>query len=381
MKKIGKEVLFLKTSPTNPRNRESTLLRTKDGRILFAYTEYVGESCLDHAEARLSVCESADEGESWSDPRVLIPKPADAQNIMSPSLIRLRDGAIGMVYLRKDVCENGGVICMPLFIRSDDEGKTWSDPRSCGFSTGYYCVINDGVTVTANGRIYIPASYTGEVRDVMHVMKEPPRSHVSDVRIAYSNDNGQSWKTCPQVISSPFQGRCGLFEPGILEHADGTLWMYARTTFGHQYQSFSHDGGKSWTTAEPNCRFTSPDSPMRVKRLGEYVVAIYNPIGYNCLFPKTESWESPKRTPIAITVSSQDGRDLDDPTMNAAHGGFLEIAKNTYLLEDDLNESYCYPSALAVKDGILVSYYHSNGSGECLHASKIVKIRYDEFDQ
>ena len=39
------------------------------------------------------------------------------------------------------------------------------------------------------------------------------------------------------------------------------------------------------------------------------------------------------------------------------------------------------PSALAVEDGILVSYYHSDGSDACLHASKIVKIRYDEFDQ
>ncbi|MBQ9132578.1 MAG: exo-alpha-sialidase [Clostridia bacterium] len=381
MKKIGREVLFLKAGENNPRNGESTLLRAKDGRILFAYTEYVGDSWQDHAEARISVCESLDEGETWSTPRVLISKPADAQNIMSPSLIRTKDGAMGMVYLRKDVLENGGVTCMPLFIRSEDEGETWSQPRSCGFPTGYYCVINDGVTVTEDGRIYVPASYTGACRDVMHIMKEPPLPHVSDVRIAYSDDHGQSWQVCEQVISSPFQCRHGLFEPGIFEHEDGVLWLYARTTFGHQYQAFSYDRGASWTAVTPNCRFTSPDSPMRVKRLGAYVGAIYNPIGYNCLFPNTESWSSPKRTPIVIAVSSKDGKDLSDPSMNATHGGFLEVARHTYLLEDDLTESYCYPSAIAVKDGILISYYHSDGSGKCLHASKIVKIGYEELDQ
>ncbi len=380
MKKIGKEVLFLKTGINTPRNGEGSMIRTKDGRILYVYTEYVGDNCRDHAEARISVCESSDEGENWSQSRILIPKPSDAQNIMSPSVFRMNDGSMGMVYLRKDIRDDNGVLCMPLFIRSDDEGKTWSEPRGCGFPSGYYCVVNDGVLVTKSGRIYVPTSYTGEIRDVMHTMKNKPIPHVSDVRIAYSDDHGQSWQVCEQALSSPYPKQGGLFEPGMFEHDDGTLWIYARTALGHQYQSFSYDNGKSWTAIEPNCRFTTPDSPMRVKRLGDYVAAIYNPIGYNCLFPATERWGSPKRTPIVISISKTDGKDLNDSSVSAAHGGFLDVAKNTYLLEDDLTNSYCYPSALALKDGILISYYHSDGSNECLHAAKIIKIRYEEFD-
>ena len=40
MKKIGKEVLFMSTSERNPRNGEGSLIRLKDGRILYAYTQY-----------------------------------------------------------------------------------------------------------------------------------------------------------------------------------------------------------------------------------------------------------------------------------------------------------------------------------------------------
>lgn len=379
MKKIGTEVLFLKTGANNPRNGEGSMICTKDGRILYIYTEYVGDDCEDHARAQISVCESADGGAHWSHSRVLIAKPNGAQNIMSPSVFRMKDGAMGLVYLRKDVREDDGVICTPLFTRSDDEGQTWSEPRGCGFPIGYYCVVNDGVLVTDNGRIYVPASYTGEIRDAMHTMKIKPIPHISDIRIAYSDDHGQSWQVCPRVLSSPYPRMGGLFEPGMLEHRDGTLWLYARTPLGHQYQSFSRDGGMSWTEVEPNCRFTTPDAPMRVKRLGDYVAAIYNPIGYSCLFPETERWGSPKRTPIVITVSTADGKDLNDSTVSFANGAFLDVAKHTYLLEDDLTNSYCYPSALALEDGILVSYYHSDGSRECLHAAKIVKIQYEEL--
>ena len=127
MKKIGKEVLFLKTSENNPRNGESTLLRLKDGRIMHAYTEYYGDDWEDHATARISAVYSSDEGETWSSPRILIQKPEEAQNIMSPSLLRLPDGALGIIYLLKTVEEDGGISCMPMFSRSEDEGETFSE--------------------------------------------------------------------------------------------------------------------------------------------------------------------------------------------------------------------------------------------------------------
>ncbi len=138
MKHIGKEVLFLATKEGNPRNGESTFIRLKDGRIMFAYTEYYGDSWDDHAIAHLCACWSSDEGETWTRPTVIVEKDEKAQNIMSPSLVRMNNGDLGILYLRKEVMPDNGITCMPVFRRSADEGKTWSDMQRCDIPDGYY---------------------------------------------------------------------------------------------------------------------------------------------------------------------------------------------------------------------------------------------------
>ena len=112
MKKIGHEVLVLDTSETNPRNGESTFVRLYDGRILYAYTEYYSTCGEDHGVARICACTSADEGETWSKPRIMIEKDDAAQNIMSPALLCVPDGTIGIFYLRKQFMPDGGLTCV-----------------------------------------------------------------------------------------------------------------------------------------------------------------------------------------------------------------------------------------------------------------------------
>ena len=141
MKKIGKEVLFLRTSEGNPRNGEGTFARLKDGSILHVYTQYYGESWIDEATARLAAVVSTDEGETWSDPYVILQNDKDSRNYMSPSLLRLPNGKLGLFFLRKVVSDEGEVgvggeriLCMPVFAYSEDEGKpgatTFSAPTS-----------------------------------------------------------------------------------------------------------------------------------------------------------------------------------------------------------------------------------------------------------
>jgi len=380
MKKVGKEVLFLKTGAHNPRNGESTMLRLQDGRIMHAYTEYYGDDWEDHATAHICAVCSADEGESWSAPRVLIEKPEDAQNLMSPSLLRLPDGGLGMIYARKDVQEDGGVSCMPVFVRSDDEGESFSDGILCGMPLGYYCGINDGALVTKDGKILMPLSYHGERYDALHKMNPKPVPHAGDIRIACSDDGGKSWYPHPHVFVSPYGDDCGLAEPGLFEHKNGDLWMWCRTAYGHQYDSLSTDGGESWSPVAVNVRFPTPDAPMRVKRVGDAVAAVYNPIAFCALSEKRELWKSPKRTPIVLSVSKDDARSFDDRFAIFANGRLDAFAQNTYLLEDDTADSYCYPAICETKDGILVSYYHSDGSDVCLNSTKVVKVLWSELD-
>ena len=101
LKKIGREVLFLKTGSGNPRNGEGSFIRLKNNDILFVYTAYAGDDWNDHCTASLYGCTSSDEGESWTQPFVVLKQPEDAMNLMSVSLLRMQNGDIGLFYLKK----------------------------------------------------------------------------------------------------------------------------------------------------------------------------------------------------------------------------------------------------------------------------------------
>ena len=59
-------VLRLQKGEDNPRNSEGDFVELKDGRILFVYSHYYGESTSDHATAYLASRVSSDRGRTWS---------------------------------------------------------------------------------------------------------------------------------------------------------------------------------------------------------------------------------------------------------------------------------------------------------------------------
>lgn len=380
VKKIGHETLFIKTNENRCRCGESTFIRLADGRILFAFTDYYGDDREDHGTARISACVSCDEGETWSEPHVLIPKDPEAQNIMSPALVRMANGNIGILYLRKLIMPDHGIICMPYFRQSSDEGGTWSEQKRCSIPDGYYCGINDGAIVTASGRILWPISYHGNRQDPTGncTVKIEPKN---EIHVLYSDDNGETWAELPGIVTSPFASTSGYFaEPGIYEQEDGTLWMWFRTGLGHQYDTLSSDGGNTWLSPEPNLRFTSPDCPMRVKKFKTIAAAVFNPIPFHCLNDRTEVWRSPKRTPIVCAVSRDDATSFSRRGATFVNGRMDSFVCDVYLLEDDTTNSYCYPAMLETKDGFLVAYYHSDNTPYCLTASKITKVYRTEIE-
>ena len=101
MKKIGYDISMLAPGENNPRNGEGTFLRLRDGGILYAYSRYIGASWDDHADADIAGIVSYDEGETWSEPRILQAHDALSSNFMCPSLLHMENGDVGLVYLRK----------------------------------------------------------------------------------------------------------------------------------------------------------------------------------------------------------------------------------------------------------------------------------------
>lgn len=354
MKKIGREVLFLKAVEGNPRNGEGAFIRLKNGAILYAYTRFTGSDWDDDCEADIAVLTSFDEGETWVNERILFYHDENSRNLMEPSLLRMNNGDLGIIYLRKD---KGSENAVPYIARSSDEGETFTEPeRIIDDYDNYFVVEHDHVVMLSNGRILIPANIHTIKTDEGYVVIE----HALKCIFA-SDDDGKTWKEIAerQDIPFPHQSETGLQETSLYEQKDGRIRAMSRTDMAFQYECFSDDFGETWTEPEPNRFFSSPDSPLLMKRCGKYTVVIFNPIPNYNTRPDI-AWG---RTPFVMGVSEDDGKTFD----------------KMYFLEDDENNGYCYPAIFSGEDYILVSYYHSNGSDIPLNSNKIIKISYNEL--
>ena len=82
-------VLKLSPSENNPRNSEGDFVTLKDGRILYVYSRYTGDSSSDDAPAFLAGRYSVDGGKTWtSEDKMIIPNEGE-MNVMSVSLLPL----------------------------------------------------------------------------------------------------------------------------------------------------------------------------------------------------------------------------------------------------------------------------------------------------
>lgn len=350
MKKIGRQVHFLPTGETVKRNGEGAFLRLKDGRIMFAYTEYT-ESGGDHDWAQLVAIYSSDEGETWGNRRILMKPKAQDANIMSVSLLRMQNGELGMFFLRKSQGH-----CRLNLARSCDEGDSWYEETVC-CDEGYYVVNNDRAVRLRNGHILFPAN--------RHVRED---SGYSAQYIFGSEDDGRTWRKLGAPVYHPFpNSTTGLQESGLYQYADESLWAWARTRSGSQFLMYSYDEGVTWSMPCGSELFTGPDSPMQVKKVGDATVAIFNPKPRYWGRTELESQETGKklwaRTPFVCLVSRDDGKTFPEG----------------YLLEDDPGNAYCYPAIFAGEDYFLVAYYHSHDSGVCLSSCKLTKVMHEEL--
>lgn len=355
MKKVGRQVHFIDTNNNNPRNGEGSFIRLNNGSIMFGFTEFTGNDWEDDAVARISYITSDDEGETWSERKVLFNKPADAKNIMSLSFLRMNNGDIGAFYIVKNSDGTDKIV----FTRSSDEGENWSEPVSCMECLpvqDYYVLNNDRVLKLKNGRIiFAVARHT--------VLTESEEFTPGEICFFISDDDGTTWNKTEIEFRCPFPNNPdGYEEPGLYELSDGRLWCYIRTSIGFQFETFSCDNGLTWSTPEPNLFFSSACSPMLVKDCGRFTVAVFNPVPEHTLRSESEPWG---RTPYVLAVSTDKGKTFEK--------------ENLFYLEDDLDNGYCYPAIIEGDNYLLAAYYHSNNTDICLNCTKITKIMYNEI--
>ena len=250
------KIRLLPPGKGNPRNSEGDFVQLKDGRLLFVYTHFTSGGG-DHSGAHLAGRFSNDGGRTWTAKDVLVVRNEGKMNVMSVSLLRLRSGAIALFYLRK----NSLYDCRPLMRTSSDEAKTWSAPVEVigQKDMGYYVLNNDRVVQLKSGRLVAPVS--------RHSVPGQKWSGRGVILCFLSDDEGKTWRRSRGELTGKTAKRhVTLQEPGVVELKDGRLLMWMRTTAGSQYQSFSKDGGETWSPAAPS-NIISPCSPASIERI------------------------------------------------------------------------------------------------------------------
>ena len=332
----------LSPTPEHPRSSEGSYVTLRSGRILFDYSQF-SEGQNDHSPSAIAEIYSDDQGRTWSQPKVVVPT-SPYRNIMSVSFLRLASGKIARFYAVK---KNKWLDCHAVMAVSGDEGATWSEPRLVTDAPGYFVLNNDRVIQTKSGRLVVPLGFHRSRGAADDVSSWDPRALAMWY---YSDDEGATWKESESWWGMPVPSTSGLQEPGVVELADGTLYSWFRTDQGAQYESLSKDNGVTWSAPRPT-ELKSPVSPASIKRLPHTDIFM---VVYNDHSGKIPAPTNPKqRAPLAIAFSTDNAKTWGPPQA----------------IEGDLAGWYCYTAIHFTEDAVLLSYVA--GNAEIGHLSRL----------
>ncbi len=352
-----KTVCEIPPTKENGRNSEGDFITLKDGTIMFAYSRYNSDGMEDDDSCDIAALFSYDNGETFTDGKILVTAESmGVKNLMCVSLMRMENGDIGLFFLKK--LSNG--FSEYYLMRSSDEAETFYHQTKCLPKTfgAYYVINNCRVLKTKDGKLYIPAA---SHRRGIDEKGELRFDYYAYSLLYVSEDDGFTWSEKNIKFANPDpNSETGLQEPGIAELENGSLYAYFRTDCLCQYESISVDGGRKWTSPSPS-RFTSPESPMLIKKnpySGKYY-SVYNPVPFYNTRKENEEFFHAGRTPI-ILRESENGTDFS----------------NEIILESEEERGYCYPAIYFTDEKTMLVSFCAGGKedGSCLNKTIIKKI-------
>jgi sialidase-1 len=235
------------------------------------------------------------------------------------ALIRTKKGTLILAFANdkeranwnwsKDSHDSPEAVLPTYAVRSEDDGKTWSEPA------------------------LLHKDWTGAIRDIIEttqgnivfssmMMRHNPGHHA--VVTYSSSDEGRSWKRSNIIDLGGVGDHDGVTESTLEQMKDGSMKMLLRTNWGYFWETQSTDNGLTWN----NIKSTSIDassSPGMLKRLksGRLVLVWnrYYPQGKNS-YPLRGGDNNFSATPvsmhreeISIMFSEDDGNNWSKPVV------------------------------------------------------------------
>ncbi|UCH33587.1 MAG: exo-alpha-sialidase [Armatimonadota bacterium] len=303
-----------------------TPLALADGRIALFHAG--GELHQQSAYARYS----EDNGASFGEPQKLFDFPSDRGSFGIGAALLSAQGTVhlfGLDYYGFDFNDRSKSKSYLWHARSRDGGKHWEPVQKVDFGLEYTGASNNAFELKS-GRIIAPVSGLSDRRIGPWVSLAP-----------YSDDDGATWNPPRQQITINTGAvnwyESGAAEPVGIELNDGRVWLLPRSQDGYQWQTFSEDGGLTWSPPQ-HTRFVSNQSAMAAIRLRDgRLMLFWNNCGAEGL--GEIGWGHAERAVMAAAVSRDEGK---------TWAGYREVGRVT------TNAQVSYPYVTQAADGRVI---------------------------
>ena len=314
------------------RHRIPGMIVTDRGTVI-AYNEarYEGD---DWAVMDIFAQRSEDGGKTFGE-RIYLAKNGNGINtVNNPVMMQDNNGNIHFLY-----CENYAILGGRVLHRtSDDDGKTWSQPKDISAATlpdyrnAFALGPGHGIC-TPDGTLAVP------VWMVPKCYGKPVHDHVpSVISVLFSKDNGETWQL-GDIMKADGEDIISPSETGLALTSDGSVYLNARVNRKHRAVAYSKNSYCDFTPLKADKTLTDPIC------FGS--VSAYNYGGTHALiFANCD--HSEKRENVTVKVSLDDGRTWQykkviDPT----RGGYVETAVNNktgeiYVLYEEQFGTKCH---------------------------------------
>jgi len=200
-------------------------------------------------------------------------------------------------------------------MRSSDNGKTWSQREA--LPNGYLGPIKNK-PVLINGTLICPSS---------------TEKNGWKVHFEYTNDLGKTWTKSDSINDGKI---VSAIQPSILTYKDGRMQVLCRSKNRTINESWSKDGGKTWSAMVASSLPNNNSGTDAVTLRNGRQLLVYNHVKPHDTLPNGKG----ARTPLNVAVSK------DGKSWYAAS-----------VLEDSPISQYSYPSVIQTSDGMVHIVY------------------------
>lgn len=375
-----RHIAYGRVIPTESYCDQPYVVQTDDGAWLCCVT--TGPGVEGASGQRVITLRSMDQGRTWDDPVAV--EPGDLRENSYAVMLKVPSGRIYILYnhntdnVREVKCHDGEQVCTRVdslghfvFKYSDNHGRSWSAERfdipvrrfQCDRDNVYggalCCFWNVSKPLVRDGNAYVPLHKIGQVGRGF-IQQSEGVLLMSDNLLVEADPAQIRWETLPDGevgLRTPPGGGPIAEEQSCCVLSDGSLYCVYRSIDGYPVETYSRDGGHSWSVPRYKC-FTDGRRMKHPRaanfawkcRNGNYLYAFHNHGGRMLREApgNADGGAYEDRNPLWLSagmeIETPDGREIawsepemvlyhDDPCVRISYPDLVEADGRYYLTE------------------------------------------------